>query len=785
MKKIKCLSAALFLLLNMALWGQFNGGFDYRGQLTNGNSPLANQNITVRFRIQQGSSTVYTETHSTTTDARGVFHVVLGEGTTTDDFNALEWNAPMSVEVDIDSGSGFVGYDTFDFEYVPHAKFALKAGNVPQRIDDFDDGKTDTNETSLYIGSGAGVSDDDSDNENTGVGQECLTNNTSGEGNTAVGYQAMHDNTTGSFNTAIGSQALYKNQDRNGHTAVGYKALYNNGTGASGPGEAMFNTAVGYHALTANTTGSYNTAVGGMALQSNTTGSYNTASGFAALAANTTGSNNTAAGSYAMQANTTGSSNTAVGASAMQANTSGSNNTAAGMEALKSNQTGNNNTALGRYALTKNTSSNNTALGIGSLGQNTTGDENTAIGMNVFSSNKTGQNNTAMGYYAGSVNRDGSDNIYFGSEVANKDTTGTGNIGIGSGAFYNSSVNLHDGENNAIAIGYKAMSQEQNQNSIAIGTVALRQETSGQYNIAIGTHAADSIVSGANNISIGYGSMSRHLDDGDENIAIGVEALRNPDNNFNNIAVGYNAMKDNADGSNFNTFVGASMAGWMPGAGQAMRNVMLGWETPGYDNLVFVGEMSAIYTVSDNYVIFDNEQLWNGGQVNWSTYSDGRFKTDVKEDIPGLDFILRLRPVTYEMDMQKTDAKEVEENEMKKKTRRQTGFIAQEVAQAAKEIGYDFSGVRIPDNPDGTYTLSYAQFVVPLVKAVQEQQEIIQRNQNLIEEQTLDAKQRQERIKQLQDANQRLETLLNKLRVQLQQWENARVPDNQVEIQNQ
>jgi hypothetical protein len=51
--------------------------------------------------------------------------------------------------------------------------------------------------------------------------------------------------------------------------------------------------------------------------------------------------------------------------------------------------------------------------------------------------------------------------------------------------------------------------------------------------------------------------------------------------------------------------------------------------------------------------------------------------------------------------------------------KKMTGFIAQEVEQAANEIEYDFSGVDAPKNDD-LYGLRYVEFVVPLVKAVQE-----------------------------------------------------------------
>jgi trimeric autotransporter adhesin len=55
-----------------------------------------------------------------------------------------------------------------------------------------------------------------------------------------------------------------------------------------------------------------------------------------------------------------------------------------------------------------------------------------------------------------------------------------------------------------------------------------------------------------------------------------------------------------------------------------------------------------------------------------------------------------------------------------------TGFLAQDVERAARESNYDFSGVTVPKNDHDLYTLSYEQFVVPLVKAVQEQQAIIE-----------------------------------------------------------
>ncbi len=47
-------------------------------------------------------------------------------------------------------------------------------------------------------------------------------------------------------------------------------------------------------------------------------------------------------------------------------------------------------------------------------------------------------------------------------------------------------------------------------------------------------------------------------------------------------------------------------------------------------------------------------------------------------------------------------------------------FIAQEVEEAARKLNFAFSGVDKPQNNDGVYGLRYDNFIVPLVKAVQE-----------------------------------------------------------------
>ena len=125
--------------------------------------------------------------------------------------------------------------------------------------------------------------------------------------------------------------------------------------------------------------------------------------------------------------------------------------------------------------------------------------------------------------------------------------------------------------------------------------------------------------------------------------------------------------------------------------------------------------------------------------------SDLRFKKNIATNVEGLDFILRLRPVSYNLDQHAAedffasnyptyDNSDYPGKYRAEKMRR-TGFIAQEVEAVAKELGFDFSGVDPPKNSKDIYGLRYATFVVPLVKAVQEQQSLIIDQKNTISEQ--------------------------------------------------
>ena len=152
---------------------------------------------------------------------------------------------------------------------------------------------------------------------------------------------------------------------------------------------------------------------------------------------------------------------------------------------------------------------------------------------------------------------------------------------------------------------------------------------------------------------------------------------------------------------------------------------------PNLSNTTALGNTATVS--ASNTIALGNTSITSiKGQVGFTTYSDSRAKTAIAENVPGLAFIQKLRPVTYRYDTRRQNAllgiTDTAQWEGKYDIEKMTfsGFLAQEVEQAARSIGYNFSGVDAPKNDQSLYGLRYAEFTVPLVKAVQEQQALIE-----------------------------------------------------------
>ncbi|MFM9911787.1 MAG: tail fiber domain-containing protein [Chitinophagaceae bacterium] len=509
------------------------------------------------------------------------------------------------------------------------------------------------------------------------------------------------------------------------------------------------NTAIGFRTLDFVTTGTYNVALGYNALYNNTTGSENTAIGVEALFSNTTGSENNANGRVALYSNTTGIGNTANGYSALGLNTTGNYNTANGRGALISNTTGSENTANGYQALFSNTTaSRNTANGLQALFNNTTGTTNTANGYKALFTNNTGLGNTANGYQALHKNTDGFLNTAIGREALYSNTTASENTAIGVDALYNQSFS---NSNNAwvsgnTAIGYSALYSNQPTailsgiDNTAIGRFSLNNNTTGVSNTAVGSLSLAFNNTGGNNTATGYQALYRNTGS-INNTATGVNALYSNTIGINNTAIGAEALRSNT--GSYNTAIGINaLFNIIAGS----NNIAIGHDAgtaPGFTNLfntIGIGNDGAYLHGASNQVLIGNTStLFIGGKVNWTALSDARVKNNVKEDVKGLDFIMKLRPVTYNISNAAINAISKNKDTLNFPGKydgekiKYTGFLAQEVEQAAKAVNYEFSGYDVPKNEFGFYGLRYAEFVVPLVKAMQEQQAIIEKLKREIE----------------------------------------------------
>ena len=408
------------------------------------------------------------------------------------------------------------------------------------------------------------------------------------------------------------------------------------------------------------------------------------------------GTTNFFAGPNAGNPATTGTYNTALGDNVLGLMTSGSYNTGIGYAALRNVTTGNRNTALGHVALHNNTTGNyNTASGNAALFFNTSGIYNTAYANSALYKNTTGGYNIAVGNEALYNNTTGSYGIAIGTGALHSATTTGYQLAIGGNALYN----LSGGAGGNVAAGYNAM----------------YATTTGYFNTAIGTSSLVDNTTGPYNTAVGHESMTYNTT-GRENVSIGAQTMTNNNGSYNTVLGVY--------------------AGW----NGSTNSVFIGWNAHSpvnTNNSIAIGYNAAV--TANNQVRFGNASVTSiGGPVGWSVVSDGRFKKEVKEDVPGLSFINQLRPVTYNFDpsafntmienasTRKTDGNETvmtteERNAVAEKSKiKYTGFIAQEVDAVAKKMNYDFSGIDAPKNDQDYYGLRYSDFVVPLVKATQE-----------------------------------------------------------------
>ena len=474
--------------------------------------------------------------------------------------------------------------------------------------------------------------------------------------------------------------------------------------------DAEYNTLYGINSGTAITSGDSNVAVGQNALDTNTTGSQNVAIGVMALDANDTTNNNVAVGYHALKANTA-ANNIAIGVNAGLANTSGNKNTVVGYNAFKANTTTNRCTAVGNEALNASTQDACTAVGNEAGKGITNGDHNTAIGNEALKGDGT---NAVTG----------AANVAVGSMCMQDNTSGGNNTSVG----YKSMENNTTGGSN-VSMGWKCMdANTTGSDNVAIGREALVQNQTANYNVCIGNYAGRALQNGADyNVAIGniaFGNSGASGMVGDKNVAVGFDAMSGPDlaDCYANSCLGWATMHKCTSGSR-NSAIGEGAGYYITSGG---NNHCIGYNA---------GQSSSpsgsITTGSDNFVL-GNNSIANLYCADTSiSSSDERDKTDITDWTHGLDWINKLKPITYRWDKRswylaegEDDITKVTRDGSKKRARLHLGFKAQDILAVEQSFGYagkkdDMLTVNLNED-DTAYGMKYERLVVVLTKAVQE-----------------------------------------------------------------
>jgi len=132
MKKLSLIS--LCLIVSVSIFAQAPQALKYQAVVRNNDGSLViDQSVTFRFTIIQDSALgapVYSEIHSPTTNDFGMVNLVIGEGSTGDDFTTISWGATdhfLKVELDRLGGSSYEEMGTTQLLSVPYALYANSA----------------------------------------------------------------------------------------------------------------------------------------------------------------------------------------------------------------------------------------------------------------------------------------------------------------------------------------------------------------------------------------------------------------------------------------------------------------------------------------------------------------------------------------------------------------------------------------------------------------------------------------------------------------------------------
>ena len=300
-----------------------------------------------------------------------------------------------------------------------------------------------------------------------------------------------------------------------------------------------------------------------------------------------------------------------------------------------------------------NTISSNLVIGENTGNAITSGDSNLFIGSNSGKSTTNGRSNVSIGLGAGEFNVSGQYNTYLGVNAGRYET-----------GWYNTFLGQAAGENN---IG---------QNNTFIGNAAGAYGNSGSYGTFIG-NAAGQNNTGQDNTFVGQGAGFSNTS-GYQHTFIGKGAGFYQNGSYNNTFIGINAGQSSTGAAYLNaTAIGADAQ-------------------PNGSNSVTLGSSSVTSL--------------RCAVTSITSISDARDKTDIIEISEGLEFVDKLKPVTFtwnQRDGNRVGAKA-------------SGFVAQDLLELQNESSIGENLDLVSEADPERLEARYSNLLPVLVKAIQE-----------------------------------------------------------------
>ena len=267
-------------------------------------------------------------------------------------------------------------------------------------------------------------------------------------------------------------------------------------------------------------------------------------------------------------------------------------------------------------------------------------------------------------------------NTAYGYDALTSNTTGAYNVGVGFDA-----LKLSTSGQFSTAVGYSALS------SNLIGSI----------NTAVGALALQKNVAGISNTAIGHGSLAEVIGNGaisgSYNTAIGSYSQASNVSGERNVAVGLSALNVNTSGS-YNVAIGNSSLG----------------SSTGSSNLeIRSGNFPAFnITNQNNYISLGSSQSTMAYiKIAWTITSDARDKMNFGDVPHGLEFVTKLKPVSYQHKLSREE--EVAHGPVR------YGFLAQDILELEPN-----DSVIIDANDPESLRLTESNLLAVLVKAIQE-----------------------------------------------------------------